>query len=457
MKLLKALNPFVNSSKAIVFISILLMALALHCAPWNKKKVIANDVVIYYEYLTAAFMFQDMTFQFAAKLPEDFDGQIWLGKTEEGQRAIKMTSGTALMISPFYMMAAGINKTIGGKSYGYSPLFQFFVFLSSFFYCLLGLVIQRKILRKFYEDHIVALVLLMIGLGTNLAYYTSVEAGMSHAYSFFLFSWFLWVTIKWHENPTLKQGALLGLILGLITLVRPPNAIIAFIPVFYGLKGKGSLAEKWNLIKGNIPSAALAIFIFLAVSALQLVLWKAISGKWFLYGYADEGFFWNDPKIGEVLFSFRKGFLLYAPVLILGFIGLFIRHQKTKSFGLASLVFLSLNIYLISSWWCWWYGGGFGMRSMIESTAVLSLFMGITIEFIMNKLKTTGVYIVGVFCALCLSLNFVQTVQYTKGILHYDGMTSEAYRKIFLKFKYPVNYSDYISSPNYNEAKKGIR
>ncbi len=39
----------------------------------RTQKTITHDVIYYYEYLTAAFMFNDMSFQFAYELPDDFE------------------------------------------------------------------------------------------------------------------------------------------------------------------------------------------------------------------------------------------------------------------------------------------------------------------------------------------------------------------------------------------------
>ena len=56
---------------------------------------------------------------------------------------------------------------------------------------------------------------------------------MSHVYSFALFAVFILLTQKWYKNPSVKNSVLVGLLSGLISLIRPTNIIIVLIFVFY--------------------------------------------------------------------------------------------------------------------------------------------------------------------------------------------------------------------------------
>lgn len=53
-------------------------------------------------------------------------------------------------------------------------------------------------------------------------------------------------------------------------------------------------------------------------------------------------------------------------------------------------------------------------------------------------------------------LNLVQTKQYYGGILHYDAMTWEAYKKCWLKTHTTYEYFDSLDHPDYEKAVKGI-
>jgi len=444
-----------NSKSAILIIAIGYLALALAFpSSWNKKKIITSDAVVYYQYLTAAFQFNDLSFDFAYELPEDFDGEIWINRTENGYKSTKVTMGVAIMMTPTYLLAQLINKAFGLGSYGYSPLFQFMVFLGALIYSLLGFHFLRKTLLRYFSDWVTLLTLLALGLGTNLMYYVSLEPGMSHAYSFFLFSALLYFTVQWHGRSNRSAVLKIGIILALITLIRPSNLLVILIPLLYGIYSLESLKVKWHLISTKWLDLLLAITLGLAVLALQLVFWKHFSGTFIYYGYGDEEFFWTEPKIAEVLFGFRKGLFVYTPVLLLATIGLFIRNKHLKAFKTPILLSLFLNVYLMASWWCWWFGGSFGMRPIIEFIPFLALGLAAFIHFLVKRkrlVKPAGVMVVGF-----ILLNSFQTLQYKRGIIHYDSNTASSYWSNFLNFgQKPVNY-DLLESPDYEEAKKGI-
>jgi len=81
--------------------------------------------------------------------------------------------------------------------------------------------------------------------------------------------------------------------------------------------------------------------------------------------------------ISILLASRDRGLLLYAPIFLLGFIGLMLALQtKTiENYFLVGLV--AVNFFLYSSWGDPWGGWAYGPRYLIPSMAVLSLFIGL--------------------------------------------------------------------------------
>lgn len=72
-----------------------------------------------------------------------------------------------------------------------------------------------------------ALIIVLTGLiWTNLYFYTMIAPATSHTYSFCLFADFIFVVDSWVMKPSWGNSAFIGLIGGLIILVRPSNGII---------------------------------------------------------------------------------------------------------------------------------------------------------------------------------------------------------------------------------------
>lgn len=71
----------------------------------NPNYVIVSDVVSYYAYLPAIFIYNDVSLSFIDKDPVKFKDKFWPKKTPTGGKVIVYSSGMALLYTPFFIMA----------------------------------------------------------------------------------------------------------------------------------------------------------------------------------------------------------------------------------------------------------------------------------------------------------------------------------------------------------------
>lgn len=423
------------------------------------RAVINQDVTNYYCYLPAAFIHNDLSFRFVQENPTyySYNAMYWVVpvKGKENSYVIKMSMGMSFMYMPFFLMAHGYTKYF--TEYvpnGYTPPYEVFLVISSIFYVLIGLFYLRKLLLKFFKDGIVAIVLLLLMFATNLYYYCSTEPAMSHAYSFSLFAIFAYLSVKWIERRTWKTALVLGLIGGLIVLIRPVNILVFLWPILFDVKSFEDLRTRFNLIVKNWKHILLITLGGFVILFPQLLFWKINSGSWLYYSYNDEHFFFGNPQIIKGLFGYRKGWLLYTPIMLFAILGIVVSYFKDKRFFWSLAIYLPLHIYVIYSWWCWWYGGSFGSRPMIETYALLAFPLAVWIDWMSrNRSRIVAFSILAVGLT---GLNLFQTIQYRYGSIHYHGMTKEAYWLNFGIRDPAPGFYDIIDEPNYDKAKQGI-
>ena len=446
----------------LVFAAMLSVLAAYH--PWirnspDQRGVIKWDVISYYAYLPATFIYGDLSLKFLDKPPEGFvnDGKFWYTRAENGNRLIQTSMGLSILYSPFFFTAHLLAPLTGQPADGFSSIYQLFLTLSSLFYVMLGLVFLRRILLKWFSPAITALTLLLVGLGTNLFYYTVHEGPMSHAYNFALITLFLWLTIRWYEHSSWKYSMMLGLVYGLIVLIRPSNVIAGILFMFWGVSSWRGLRERLLYLMGRFRFLLAVACCFLLVWIPQLIYWKLITGHFLYNSYGPSGssFYPFQPHIPEVLFSYRKGWYVYTPLMFLATLSLLFSGKWLKEGILAILLYLMVHIYLISSWWSWWNGGSFGHRSFVDIYGVLALPLAVLLKFLgkQRKLILLGGMLVLTFL---LFLNQFQTYQYTKQVIHYTGMTREAYWLNFMRFKPSGAYWHMLSIPDSQLARLGI-
>jgi hypothetical protein len=428
----------------------------------NKRyqgDIIQNDVIQYYSYLPAYFIENDVTLTFLNRYKKIPPNIYWHLVTPDGKKYFKMTMGLSILYSPFFFIShffAINNQTF--PSDGYSLPYKIGLVISTLFYAMLGLWLLQKLLSNYYNKFVVSIVIVVISIGTNFYNYASNnDLLMSHVYSFFLFAFFLNLVVSWFKQPRILTAIFLGLVLGLIALVRPTNAIIGLALIFYGVNNWSELKMRFSFYLKHFLQVIIILFFAIMVWVPQMIYWKMQVGSYLYFSYAGESFFWNNPHIFEILFGFRKGLFIYTPLIILSYFGILFCFKQLKLWRLTLITFIPINIYIMSCWWCWWYGGSFGQRPMIDSFPLLAIPMAELINTILNRSKWFIAPLALVF-SFFIYLNIFQSFQYEKGLIHYDSMSKEAYFKIFLEkdAKAEFDYWNLLIPTDSENALKGL-
>ena len=442
----------------IALIAIYIITINFKTKYWEmENRVIINDIKLYYVYLPAIVIQNDLSFEYADNEYIKNINDLWFVRSPKGIRTVITSIGMSIVYSPFFLIAHVLASPLGYDANGYTLPYKFVLMFSSLIYVLLGLFFLRKLLLKYFNNTVTAITLLIIGLGTNLTIYLTKEAPMPHAYEFGLISIYLYLVYKWYEKPKMIFSFWVGFLAGLITLIRPTNILVLLILIFWGITSFNDLTQKIRFfIKAYKPIIIMTIS-FILIWLPQFIYWKYISGQFFYYSYQETGdhFFFRNPQILDQLFSYRKGWIIYTPIMILALSGFVFLFKNRKELFLPILIYFLVMIYILSSWWCWWFGGGYSIRSYIDMYGILAIPVAASIKAILKSklpIKIFALSLVG----FLLFLNLFQTYQYRKGIIHYDSMTKEAYWGVFLKKHHPHDYYQLLEKPDYQKARKGI-
>lgn len=457
------------SAVTVAFIITFMTFNMLNVKHWKEEqRVIEWDAISYYAYLPAVFIYNDLSLSFT----DGYDGPhkfvFWPEKGPVGKYLIKTTMGLSVMWLPFFITGHITALISGADAGGYSEPYKFFLLIGALFYLLTGLIYLRRILVTHFSDLVASLVLAGFAFGTNLYWYTLFQGTMAHVYSFALVSVFMWYSMQWHKayigvvchskvtGPRVWDIVRLGLLLGLISLIRPTNIIIViFFPLYGVITGK-DLNNRVKNLAADYRYLLLMALIVVLVWVPQMIYWKEMTGHLLYFSYgSDERFFFNDPAIIKGLFSWRKGLFIYTPLLIFAFAGIISLWMKRSPHALSVTVFMPLNIYIIFSWWCWWYGGGFGQRAFIDSYALMAVSAAALLAFAFSsgrKWIRTG--IITAYLML-MSLGIFNNIQYYNGAIHWESMTKAAYWDSFGRVRPSADFNNLLDAPDYEAARAG--
>ncbi len=403
----------------------------------GSKNQFTSDRLGYYIHLPAVFIYHDLAnLRFYDSLDIKYGRTLELGyllHDVNGKKLNKYPVGVALFELPLFIDANLYCQV--DKSYaqdGLTAPYQFAGIFSNILWVVAGLFVLRRFLRKYFSDSITTLTLLAIAFGTNLYTYSTFETGMSHPYSFFLFCCLLylidiWYTKGWRNGTSI----LIGLVLGLIFIVRPINIIAVVLVLAWKVYNYSSLTERVKFFRKHCLSTLPAAAAFAIIVFIQLAYWKYITGHWFYYAYEGERFTFLRPHVLAGLFSYRKGWFVYTPMAMLGLLSLFYLQKTRKGFAPAILIFFVLMIYAVFSWEQWWYGNSFGCRPLIETVGVLALPIASSIEHFMGLLRSWKKYAYFSLLFFFVTLNIFQSYQYSMGLISGNRMTGAYYWRIF--------------------------
>jgi len=326
--------------------------------------------------------------------------------------------GAAILSARFIIPGWGINK----------PLY---VALLNVFCVIAGLWVVRKILANYFTDLVTAITMIALVAGTNLFCLTTYEPDLLHPLLFLFYALILWFTLNWQKTFSWNYAIFLGLIIALTISIRLQEIACILIPLFWGILNKTTFDERRRALMQHYWQGVLVISLFMIAVLAQIVFPDFLSG--ILNAGIDlqkNHFTFIGPYLPDVLLSFRKGWLIYTPVMFFSIIGFYFLAGKNPFIFYSTFLFFLINLYIVSSWSIWWDDESFGQRSMISSYPVLALPMGYFLNWLMQKKMNFKIPLF-IFLGAFILLNVFQTWQYTKGILDSSHMTRKYWGAIF--------------------------
>ncbi len=403
---------------------------------FNSMDIIYSDGLLYYAYLPAIFYHNfDIGF-----IPQDL-----LRLSETNHYFIKYPYGVSFLVLPFFILAHIFTYLYGKDLDGFSFYYQIFAVVSSFFWWIIGVLCNYYVLKKFFNKRIALYTIIGITYGTGICYYLIHDIIWAHIFSYSLISVFTAYCVYESKFRRLIYSFCLGLLLGLITVVRNINILVFLVYIFYGATNIKTLKTRMgNMLK---PASILMFSAgFLMFAAPMCLYWHKVSGHFIFNTYTPlpsyylnpnlvwdnepDEFNWLNPRIWGSLFSLRKGLFVYYPVLIYCIPGLFLLKKYVKDFSLAVIIFLIPVVYLYSAWIGYHAGDSFGNRFYLDYMCIFSIPAACFLKRIFDmKNKPVKFLLIGVYICLIISC-LIMAIEVSKQFSYGNGTLFGAYKPV---------------------------
>jgi hypothetical protein len=449
------------------FLAIALFTLALSIMFHTEQPLppIWGDGLGIYSYLPSYLIYHDLSMESLyspTRLYDypavglDFDqGEDFRRYPATGHYIIEKGIGQAVLMLPFFLLGHLLSPLFGSAMDGFSVTYQFAVLVAGIFYMLGGMVILFRILIRHFSSKVITITLLSLFLGTNLLAYGSIENNMSHVYSFFLVCLLLYLTPAWYSDPSRSKTLCLGLVAGLIPLVRNPNGVfLVFLPL-YGITGWNSLKERAAFLRKEKNEVFLVLSVVVLIFFPQMIIWKIATNHFIVktYFYDFERFYFLSPQMLKVLFHPHHGLFIWSPILIFSVLGLWKMEGPLKLYRLPIIVCLLLHLYIVSSWYLWWYAWSFGHRAFVDALGLFALPLAVFWGSLKKPMVKRSVNIIS---TLFIALVFYFFIQFFTGVLPGEikpPMTWQQYKSALLNTDGLFYLWQWLKKPTVNNVR----
>ena len=407
----------------IIFSVAYLMAMTLF--PREHGRIIDGDGIQYYAYVRSMVFDADFNFFNDYQLLYGNDnGGVWTTTRTSTDYAINLMSiGPALLWLPAFLLAYATSWSINlfGAQIpldGIALPFQLSAGLAGIAYATAGTCLCFRIAKHLFTAESAFWAVLVTWLASPAIYYSLSAPAYSHATSLFAVALFVDSWYRTRERTELTRYIVLGVLIGLVTLVRWQDAIIVLFPLTesaYGLLTRKTTFTVTVQRLGVMAGAAALTF------TPQMLAWYAIYGQLLLTPQGSDFMRWTDPQVLSVLFSWNHGLFSWTPGLLVASCGLYWLVKRDTVLGLASALVVFTAIYINASVEDWWAGEAFGARRFISYTVLFAIALTALTSALDSFRRPNWVR----FAAICLIIsNVLFMTQYQLFMRGYGNLAS---------------------------------
>jgi hypothetical protein len=217
-------------------------------------------------------------------------------------------------------------------------------------------------------------------VGGPLAVYGTRVYVNSHLTSALAAAALVLACIRWRRYGGWDSALVAGLASGVLVLQRWQDATLAAGALLVGACGLRE-GRSWRSRIGELLCAGATLA---ATGAIQLLVWRAYYGAWWLVPQGADFMRWTEPRVWSFLLSGYHGLVPWMPVFALGLVGVLLMARDesglARQLGITLFVCSVASIYVCSVALDWWAGASFGPRRLTALTPVAALGLAAVFE-----------------------------------------------------------------------------
>jgi len=405
----RAARTFLRERAVLVLLGLYLLTL-----PLMTHDIRAADEIEYFAYLRSLAFDRDLNFldeytYFLDRFPDKYACPPGSGPpackketfidttTPTGLRPNFGPIGTAILWAPFYLVGHGVALVAHGAGVhvatdGYAKPYLWAITLGSACYALVGLLLSYGLCRALVGQLAAFWATLSIWLGTPVIFYSHLAPGYSHAASLFAVALFLFLWARWRDGLTVPRALWLGLVGGLLAMIREQDALFLATPVLYAAFGVlGALrAGRWRSALATLGRVALIGVAAVVAYLPQLLTYRILNGTPRPNKDVSDKLNIVAPFFWQVMTAPAHALPYWSPIVLVALVGLLALIRRNPRLGLALIVGFLLTWYINGAIKTWTTAGSFGARRFLNCTPLFVVGLAYAYQGLFDATRGRG-------------------------------------------------------------------
>jgi len=254
-----------------------------------------DDAQGYYMYLPAIWVYHDLGLNDPRLIHPPWSFHYFAATGNNGDI---YQFGVALLCSPLFLLGHYFQIVRGGDSQGYSAPEQLGAIVTAVVMLCIGAWSLKRSLDRRHSGGVVLAAIVCVVFGTSVFDYAVFDSLFSHIFAFGLICALLPLSDAWRDAPgSWRYAALLGLVGGLLTLVRLTDVIFLALPFLYVAFAEPNLGQGLARLWAWRAQAMTIVLVAFGVYLPQLLFIHHSAGYWTANLYLGANFDWLTPHV----------------------------------------------------------------------------------------------------------------------------------------------------------------
>ena len=199
--------------------------------------------------------------------------------------------------------------------------------------------------------------------------------------------------MRWRDALTIPRAIAIGVVGGLIAMIREQDALFLAVPALYAGLGLFALLRRadWGGVARSVVAVGTLGLAAIVAFIPQLMTYQVLNGEPRPNSDVSDKMNLVPPHFWDVMFDPAHALPYWSPIVLLAVVGLGLITRRDPRLGLALLVGFVVTWYINGAINTWTTAGSFGARRFLNCTPLFIIGLAYAYEAVLARLPARSI------------------------------------------------------------------